>query len=479
MLCFGLGGLVSHRAQETGRGIVSGLAFSDLTGAPATDPAPAITIGPPHRSGDGLPHAHVDCYQARLGVLNCPECSLVSCFAHAQSHHSSAQIDTGPSATVRVSLKAYGLPDPFFQPGFDSKCSSQIIQYRFVVWLDIQNVAVGFSTSPNCRVSPDRPVNGVLRVLVFDLSGTLKANRNISYLADGNGELVADGEAMPGPNGTLLIRVESVNLDQEGRHESPSGIRLLDSRLQDVMQRDGFLEQTTFVDHALVFQDSFTMSGPRTYSILDGPGAKVITHPKVDWPTGSMDRKFGEHELAFISCGQELNPGQYTTTNVVHAGARFRCALNVLGYDKSFWTRALQDGDTAALVGILADGSVVGQLHAKDTPERLVIWKKDQTPEPLPWLPPHFEGSLDSAARDFSRYASLASADEQSCNPIARVFGDCTESGDGRWYVFDRKFTAPIVNRTFPGNGRAALSPDGAHYASFEGGELRIFSLPN
>jgi len=27
--------------------------------------------------------------------------------------------------------------------------------------------------------------------------------------------------------------------------------------------------------------------------------------------------------------------------------------------------------------------------------------------------------------------------------------------------------------------GRAALSPDGLRYASFEAGELRIYSLPN
>jgi hypothetical protein len=34
------------------------------------------------------------------------------------------------------------------------------------------------------------------------------------------------------------------------------------------------------------------------------------------------------------------------------------------------------------------------------------------------------------------------------------------------------------VNQRFPKNGRAALSPDGLHYASFEAGELRIYSLP-
>jgi hypothetical protein len=380
--------------------------------------------------------------------------------------------------SARVQLKTYGLPDAFFQPGFDSKCSTQIIQYRFVVWLDNQNVAIGFNTSPNCRVDPDRPVDGQLRILVFDLSGALKANRTLSYRADGNGEVVADGEAMPGPNGTLLIRIDSVNLDTEGRHESPSGVRLLDSHLVDVAQRDGFLEQTTLVDHALVFQDGFTLSGPRTYSILDGPGAKDVSHVQVDWPAGSMDRKFGDHEVAFMNCGQELSPGQYTASNVVHEGAKFRCSLNVLRNDGGFWTLPLQDGETAALVGILADGSVVGEVHAKDSPGRLVVWKRGQAPESLPWLPPQFDGSVDSTARDFSRYAVLATADSQSCNPIARVLGSCAEPGDDRFYVFDRKSNGPIVNRAFPGNGRAALSPDGTHYASFEAGEIRIFFLP-
>jgi hypothetical protein len=31
----------------------------------------------------------------------------------------------------------------------------------------------------------------------------------------------------------------------------------------------------------------------------------------------------------------------------------------------------------------------------------------------------------------------------------------------------------------FSRNGRAPLSPDGLHYASFEAGELRIYSLPS
>ena len=62
--------------------------------------------------------------------------------------------------------------------------------------------------------------------------------------------------------------------------------------------------------------------------------------------------------------------------------------------------------------------------------------------------------------------------------PFGRVLGtECEEAGSGRWFVLDRKLRTPIVDRAFPKNGRAALSPDGAHYASFEANELRIYSL--
>ena len=414
-----------------------------------------------------------------VAVLVAIGCYLLAGCSSAQAHGPSVQTDIGPLAAVRVSLKAYGLPDGFFQPGADTKCASQIIGYRFVVWLDNQNVAVGFNTSPNCRQSPDHEVSGNLRLLVFDVGGALKASRGLSYLADGNGELVADGEGMPGPNGTLVVRIESVNLDKEGRHESKSGVRLLDANLKDVVQLEGFLEQTTLVDHALVFQDGFTLSGPRTYSVLDGPAAKEISRRQVDWPAGAMDRKFGEHGFAFMLCSQELRRGQYTSSNVVHVGAKFRCALNALGEDGSVWTFPLEDGETGALVGLLADGSVVGQVRTKDShAKRLVIWKKGGHSEVFPWLPPQFEGTIDTATPEFSRYASFAADDAKPCNPIGRLLGGmCDENTDGRWFVFDRRSQIPLVNRVFPKNGRAAISPDGAHYASFEANELRIYSL--
>jgi hypothetical protein len=397
----------------------------------------------------------------------------------AHTHAASQQTDIGPVASVQLPLKANGLPEGFFQPGADTKCSSQIIGYRFVVWLNNQNVAVGFNTSPNCRPAPNRKINGVLRILVFDQKGALKASRDLSYLADGNGELVADGEAMPGPNGTLLVRIESVNLDEEGRHESESGVRLLDANLKDVAQINRFLEQTTFVDHALVFQDGFTLSGPRTYSILDGVGPKEIAHRQVDWPMGAMDRKFGEHGFAFMLCGQELRPGGYTNTNVVHSGAKFRCALTALGEDGNLWTAPLQDGETASIVGLLADGSVAGQVHVKNSNAgQLVIWRKSGQPEVLPWLPPLFEGTVDTATHDLSRYATLVTNDAHPCNPMGRVLGTpCDEGGDGRFFVFDRSSQFPVVNRRFPNSGRAALAPDGLHYASFEANQLRIYTL--
>jgi hypothetical protein len=95
---------------------------------------------------------------------------------------------------------------------------------------------------------------------------------------------------------------------------------------------------------------------------------------------------------------------------------------------------------------------------------QLVVWKKDQSAALLPWIPKDYCGSVWSATADMSRYAAFASCDDRS--------------DDGRWIIFDRKSQAPLVNRRFPKNGRAVLSPDGSQYASFESGELRIYSLP-
>lgn len=409
--------------------------------------------------------------------------SLLAGCSTARAHGPSRQAEVGPSPTVRLPLKAHGLPDNFFELGADTKCSSQIIGYRFVVWLNSDAVAVGFNTSPNCRRSPNESVSGALRVLVFDSKGALKASRELPYLADGNGELVADGEAMPGPGGTLLVRIESVNLDGEGRHESKSGVRLLDANLKDTAEIDEFLEQTTFVDHDLVFQNGFTLSGPRTYSTFAGAAAKKISEGEISWPTGAMDRRFGEHGFAFMLCSQELRPGTQVTTNVVHVGAKFRCSLKALnGEEKNEngWEFALQDGQTAALVGILADGSVAALVHSPGSNgEQLTVFAEGGRSSIRPWVPAGYVGTVDAAVSDLSRYSSFATNDARPCNPLVRALGTgCDESGDGRLFIFDKGSPSPLVSRTFPKNGRAALSPDGLHYASFEAGELRLYSLP-
>jgi hypothetical protein len=139
----------------------------------------------------------------------------------------------------------------------------------------------------------------------------------------------------------------------------------------------------------------------------------------------------------------------------------------------------LQDGETASIVGLLGDGSVVGQIHGKNRDvDRIVIWRKGAQPEALPWLPPQFQGTIDTATRDLSRYATFATNDAHPCNVIGKVFGTpCDEGGNGRWFIFDRSTQSPIVSRVFPKNGRAALAPDGLHYASFEANELRIYPL--
>jgi hypothetical protein len=177
-----------------------------------------------------------------------------------------------------------------------------------------------------------------------------------------------------------------------------------------------------------------------------------------------------------MSCRQER---KYTATKVVDVGSKFRCAVNVQSEEGEVWSSPLEDGRTVALIGLLVNGDVVGQVHAKQSgAEQLVIWRKGMQAEVLPWLPASFQGTVDSATRDFSRYASFARKDSRPCNPIGRTLGvTCDEGGDGRLFVFDRKSPAPLVNRSYPKNGRVALSPDGAHYASFEANELRIYSL--
>ncbi len=166
-------------------------------------------------------------------------------------------------------------------------------------------------------------------------------------------------------------------------------------------------------------------------------------------------------------CQQELRPNEYVSTGVVYAGAKQRCKMIAESEDRTTWEVPLKDGETAVIIGLFADGSVAGQISENEKGNnagQLVIWRKDQTTELLPWIPRNDCGSVQSATADLSRYAAFATCDDRS--------------DSGRWIVFDRRSPTPLVNRPFPKNGRAALSPDGLHYASFESGELRIYSLP-
>ena len=90
--------------------------------------------------------------------------------------------------------------------------------------------------------------------------------------------------------------------------------------------------------------------------------------------------------------------------------------VNVEAADQANWSFPLKEEGTAALVGVLKDGSVVGQINIKESPSgRLVIWKKDQIAEPLPWIPRDYSGSIVSATTDMSRYAGFATKETASC----------------------------------------------------------------
>src|SRR5262249_31439874 len=106
-----------------------------------------------------------------------------------------------PRADVRIDLRPLGLPGDFFLRS--EELPRTIIGYRFVVWLDRDDIVVGFNTSPSSRVAADRKVDGSARLLVFSVTGVLKSKRDLTYPADGYGEIVAEGEASAGPSGTL------------------------------------------------------------------------------------------------------------------------------------------------------------------------------------------------------------------------------------------------------------------------------------
>jgi len=384
-----------------------------------------------------------------LGAIVCTAATfMVAC-------STSRRIAPEPTPAVRIDLSQHGLPKDFFRPDADTKCASQIIGYRFVVWLNNETVSVGFNISPNCRPSPDQKVRGMARILAFNTQGTIKASRDLPYDADGGTVLVAPGEGIAGPSGTLLFRIEEAG-------DSKSGILLLDANLKDAARLNRFLDQTTLVNHALVFQEPFAS----TYETYDGFPLVQTRKKEEFWPVGTMARKFGEHGVAYMLCQQELRPNEWVSSPVVYANARRRCKMVAEPDGQPSWEVPLKEEGTAVIVGILADGNVAGQVPVKGRKDRqLVIWKKGQQTESLPWIATQFCGAVESATPDMSRYATFA-------------MEDCKRDA-GHWIVFDRSSPTPITDHLLPRNGRAALAPDGLHYASFEAGELRIFALPN
>jgi len=298
-----------------------------------------------------------------------------------------------------------------------------------------------------------------VRIIAFDTKGNLKAQRDISYDADGGDEIVAPGEAGQGPGGTLLFRVEEAG-------GSKSGVLLLDDRLNDVTRIDRFLERTDFFTHALSFQDGFTWNGPRTYDLLEGKQAGKTREVTREWPSGTMDREVGTYGDAYMSCKQELKPGQWSDTNIVYGGAHRRCTLNVIGVNGKAWSTSLRDDQVAEIVGVRSDGSAVGIVRAPKAADRLVVWQPSGAATSLPWFPSGYETKLSGADSVMDRYLGKGESCESDC-----------ERGSTRWMIFDAYEQNALVDRTSRNNSPMALSMDGLHYASFEAGELRIYSL--
>jgi hypothetical protein len=81
------------------------------------------------------------------------------------------------------------------------------------------------------------------------------------------------------------------------------------------------------------------------------------------------------------------------------------------------------------------------------------------------------------APADMSRYAVFASDNCHDMGGLMRLLGVGHSAADiGRLMIFDRKSQKALTDRSFPKNAWAALSPDGLPYATFEAGELRIYS---
>ena len=106
-----------------------------------------------------------------------------------------------------------------------------------------------------------------------------------------------------------------------------------------------------------------------------------------------------------------------------------------------------------------------------------MLWKEDKPLEKLPWIPDRYCGTIESAAADITRYGAYGSEDCDAVGGLFEILSVAQKTTNTqRWMIFDRKSKTAIVDRPLPKNARAALSPDGLRYATFESGELRIYS---
>ena len=371
---------------------------------------------------------------------------------------------------LRVSLGRFGLPGDYSHDD-DSDCTTHVIGYRFVVWMPGNLIAVGFNTTPSCRAQPNHRVSdGIARILVFDMDGKLTAQRDLQYDADGGDELVAPGEAAPGPSGTLLFRIEEAGT-------SKSGVRLLDNSLNDVGRIDRFLERDTFFGHELVFQQGTVWSGPRTYDVVSGNPPSRVAEVTEDWPIGTMDRKVEGSGVAYILCSQELQGNKYVRTNIKFANAHRRCVLYVKPRGADEWTAPLQQDEVGEVVGFMSPERVVGIVRSQKSADRFVIWTESGTQQIWPWFPAGFDSSLVGATTDLRRYQGIGTRKDTSF--LCRIAAPFCRKDERRMMIFDRSLDRPLVAQAITENTPVALAPDGAKYATFESGELRIYALPS
>jgi len=386
----------------------------------------------------------------------------------------SARPQDNAMPAIRIDLSPHGLPKDFFKENDYKSCPVQLNGYRSIMWLDSELIAIVFNTSPDCRNKKAGKVAGNARAMVFDLAGELKATRDFPYEVDGEGILVFGDDAKVGPSGTLLFETQTPL-------QSGGEALLLDQSLKDVAHYElgygkDYIEDTTFVEHALVFSEPTEEgSNVSVYSIKDGKPPVVVEQLQEQSRPKIMHKAFGEHSFAAEYCHQAFNTRSLPQGGTVsEALGPLQCKLKVETKGASTWESQLKDGESVQIVGVLRDGSVVGEINLSGNKAgSLGVWKKDREVEILPWIPNQYRGLVKNASSSFSRYLVYGTNDSSVCEDFGKLCGN-----SGRLWIFDRRSQIPLVDRAFPKNGRAAISPDGLRYASFESGELRIYALP-